>query len=66
DGATVGALGQSGTAEKHETTEVDLFITQKLGDFDLTAILMNRSFADSTTDDSTGGNYVRIIAGVNF
>ncbi|MDD2904660.1 MAG: hypothetical protein PHC74_00015 [Sulfurimonas sp.] len=66
DGATVGALEQSGAAEKHETTEVDLFITQKLGDFDLTAILMNRSFADSTEDDNKGGNYVRVIAAVNF
>ncbi|DAB29007.1 MAG TPA: hypothetical protein CFH84_11965 [Sulfurimonas sp. UBA12504] len=66
DTDTVGALGLSGLAPAHETTEVDLFITQKLGDFSLTGILMNRSFADSVTDDAKGGNYIRVIAAVNF
>jgi len=56
----------AGSDNAQDTTEVDLFITQKLGDFDLTAILMNRSFADSTEDDNKGGNYVRVIAAVNF
>jgi hypothetical protein len=66
DTDTVGVLNLSGFAPAHETTEVDLFVTQKLGDFDLTAILMNRSFADNATDDLKGGNYIRVIAGVNF
>lgn len=48
------------------TTEVDLIISQKLGDFDLKGILMNRSFEDSKMDDQQGGNYVRVIASVNF
>jgi hypothetical protein len=63
---TVGVLGLSGTADQHETTEVDLIISQKLGDFNLKGILMNRSFADSKENDNKGGNYVRVIASVNF
>jgi hypothetical protein len=66
DTDTVGALNLSGFAPAHETTEVDLIISQKLGDFNLKGILMNRSFADSATDDALGGNYVRVIASVNF
>ena len=49
-----------------ETTEIDLIITQKLGDFDIKGILMNRSFADSATDASTGANHVRLITSINF
>jgi imipenem/basic amino acid-specific outer membrane pore len=54
------------TDNTRNTTEVDLIISQKLGDFDLKGILMNRSFEDSTMDDQQGGNYVRVIASVNF
>ncbi|MBU1927648.1 OprD family porin [bacterium] len=64
DGEAMGVLGFQ--AQTLETTEVDLIISQKLGDFDLKGILMNRSFADNATDDALGGNYVRVIASVNF
>jgi imipenem/basic amino acid-specific outer membrane pore len=62
----LGALGVVGAAKTHETTEVDLIVSQKLGDFDLKGILMNRSFADDATDKAQGGNYIRVIASVNF
>lgn len=61
-----GAIYAPGTDNPLNTTEVDLIVTQKLGDFDLKAILMNRSFEDNTTDKASGGNYVRVIASVNF
>jgi len=43
------------------TQEIDLIITQKLGDLNLKAILMNRDF-----DNANDINYVRIIASVDF
>lgn len=49
-----------------ETTEVDLFLTDKFGDFSTTAILMNRSFDDNAADDAAGGVYVRFIVALNF
>ncbi|MDD2790262.1 MAG: hypothetical protein PHU40_06280 [Sulfurimonas sp.] len=63
---SVGALGLSGTADQHETTEVDFIVSQKLGDFNIMGVLMNRSFADNATDDKIGGNYVRVVTSVNF
>ncbi|MDD5399633.1 MAG: hypothetical protein PHQ93_00405 [Sulfurimonas sp.] len=49
-----------------ETTEVDLFLTDKFGDFSTTAILMHRSFKDNATDDLSGGFYARFIVALNF
>ena len=43
------------------TQEIDLIITQKVGDVNLKAILMNRDF-----DNADDINYVRVIASVNF
>jgi len=53
------------TATK-ETTEIDLILTQKVGDVNFKAILMDRSFKDSTTDKDLGAQHVRVIASVNF
>ena len=52
--------------ELKETTEIDLILTQKLGDFNFKAILMDRSFDNDALDDSAGGQHVRVIASVNF
>ena len=52
--------------KSYETTEVDLFLTDKFGDFSTTAILMHRSFKDDTVDDLTGGFYARFIVALNF
>ena len=52
--------------ENKETTEVDLIVTQKLGDFNLKGILMHRSFDLDALDDSNGGIHARVIASVNF
>lgn len=49
-----------------ETTEVDLFLTDKFGDFSTTAILMHRSFKDDATDNVSGGFYARFIVALNF
>lgn len=49
-----------------ETTEVDLFLKDKFGDFSTTAILMHRSFDDDALDDTAGGLYVRLIVALNF
>ena len=49
-----------------ETTEVDLFLTDKFGDFSTTAILMHRSFDDDATDRTSGGFYARFIVALNF
>ena len=43
------------------TQEIDLIITQKVGDVNLKAILMNRDH-----DNSSDQNHVRVIASVNF
>ena len=53
-------------AQTLETSEVDLIVTQALGDFNLKGIAMYRTFDDSATDDARGGIYARIIASVNF
>ena len=52
--------------EALETTEVDLIVTQKLGDFNLKGILMHRSFDLDSEDDKSGGIHARVIASVNF
>jgi hypothetical protein len=72
-----GKLGTTGLALQYidnsnkttrtlETQEVDLIISEKVGDVNLKAILMNRSFDLAATDAALGGNYVRVIASVNF
>ena len=53
-------------ANVKDTTEVDLIVTQKLGDFNLKGIVMHRSFDDSAIDTSNGGIHARVIASVNF
>ncbi|MDD5372370.1 MAG: hypothetical protein PHO62_02965 [Sulfurimonas sp.] len=53
-------------AKSYETTEFDLFLTDKFGDFSTTAILMHRSFKDDATDDKAGGFYARFIVALNF
>lgn len=55
----------AGMASK-ETTEIDLILTQKFGDFNFKAILMDRSFDDAATDAKFGAQHVRVIASVNF
>jgi len=49
-----------------ETTEVDLFLTDKFGDFSTTAILMHRSFDNDAEDTLNGGYYARFIVALNF
>ena len=49
-----------------ETTEIDLIVSQKLGDFNVKGIVINRSFADSTTDTASGAMHVRAIVSLNF
>jgi len=49
-----------------ETTEIDLIVSQKLGDVNLKAILMDRSFDKGATDTALGGQHVRVIASVDF
>ncbi len=56
----------NGTNAAKETTEIDLIITQKVGDFNFKAIALNRSFDDKATDTKSGGNHIRVIASVNF
>jgi hypothetical protein len=48
------------------SSEIDLIISKKLGDFNFKTILMDRDFSDSTVDKASGGQYVRIVASVNF
>ena len=52
--------------EALETTEIDLIVSQKVGAFNLKGILMHRMFEDTATDDTKGGQHVRVIASVNF
>jgi len=49
-----------------ETTELDLIVIKKIGDFNFKGILLNRSFDDKATDDAAGGNHFRLITSVNF
>lgn len=55
-----------GSKNRLDTNEVDFIVSQKLGDFDIAAILMNRSFEDKVEDKAKGGNYVRVVTSVNF
>jgi hypothetical protein len=64
DGQAMGLLAKN--AETLETTEVDFIVSQKLGDINLKAIVLHRMFADDATDDTAGGQHVRVIASVNF
>ena len=49
-----------------ETTEIDLIVTQKVGDFKVKGILMNRSFEDAATDTASGANHARVIVSLDF
>ncbi|MDY0116580.1 MAG: hypothetical protein RBR59_03260 [Sulfurimonadaceae bacterium] len=53
-------------AQTLETTEVYATVSQKVGAFDLMGIVMHRDMNDSATDKSVGGQYVRVVASVNF
>ena len=64
--ALQGVMNMNDDVVSKETTEVDLIVTQKLGDFNLKGILMHRSFDDSATDTASGGILARVIASVNF
>jgi hypothetical protein len=46
-----------------ETAEIDLIITQKVGDVNFKAILMDR---DTDHNEAADGQYVRVIASVDF
>jgi hypothetical protein len=54
------------TTKSLETQEIDLILSKKLGDVNMKAILMDRSFDDATTDKDLGAQHVRIIASVDF
>ena len=64
--ALQGVMNMNDDVASKETTEVDLIVTQKLGDFNLKGIVMHRSFDDSATDTASGGIHARVIASVNF
>ncbi|PLY11649.1 MAG: hypothetical protein C0628_09200 [Sulfurimonas sp.] len=49
-----------------ETTEVDLIITHKFGDFKTKTILMDRSFDDDAADSSSGAFHARFIVSLDF
>ena len=59
-------MNQNDTVASKETTEVDLIVSQKLGDFNLKGILMYRTFDLDALDDSNGGVHARVVASVNF
>ena len=60
-------MGVSGfEAQTLDTNEIDLIVSQKVGAFNLKGIVMHRSFDDTPTEDARGGQYVRVIASVNF
>jgi hypothetical protein len=63
-GQKMGIVGTN--AEALETTEVYATVKQKLGAFDLMGIVMHRMMDDDATDDAQGGQYVRVVASVNF
>jgi hypothetical protein len=56
---------QNDSVKALETTEVDLFLTEKFGDFSTTAILMNRSYENDVAG-TDNGTYVRLIVALNF
>ena len=61
-GVALQAISNSGSTDSaKETTEIDLIVTQKLGDFNIKGIVMNRSFTDA---DSI--NHIRAIVSLNF
>jgi imipenem/basic amino acid-specific outer membrane pore len=64
--ALQGVMNQNDSVDALETTEVDLIVTQKLGDFNFKGILIHRAFEDDAVDDAAGGQHVRLIASVNF
>jgi hypothetical protein len=51
---------------KKDTTEIDFIVSQKLGDFNLKAMVINRSFGNDKLDDTAGGTHFRLITAVNF
>ena len=57
---------QDRLAHELETTEIYATVKQKVGAFDLMGIVMHRHMNDSATDDKHGGQYVRLVASVNF
>lgn len=60
-------MGIVGTkAQLLDQTEVYATVSQKLGAFDLMAIVMHREFDDNVQDEAAGGQTVRIVASVNF
>jgi len=65
-GLAIQAVNNTNDTASLETTEIDLIISQKLGDFNIKGIILNRSFADSATDTKSGGNHVRLITSINF
>jgi len=65
--ANGGNTGYNGyTSVSRDTQEIDLILSKKLGDVNMKAILLDRSFDDAATDASTGGQHLRIIASVDF
>jgi hypothetical protein len=64
DGEVMGVSGFQ--AQTLETTEIYATVKQKVGAFDLMGIVMHRMMDDDATDDAVGGQYVRIVASVNF
>ena len=56
-----------GTANSaKDTQEIDLILSKKLGDVNMKAILLDRSFDQAAEDAKSGGQHVRIIASVDF
>ena len=51
---------------KKDTTEMDLIVSQKLGDFNLKAMIINRAFGNDALDKKSGGTHFRLITSVNF
>ncbi len=61
-----GVMNSNDIDAAKETTEIDLILIKKIGDFNFKAIALNRSFDDKATDDARGGNHFRLITSVNF
>lgn len=64
--ALQGVVNTNNTTSTKDTNEIDLFLTDKFGDFSTTAILMHRSFDNSVEDDTKGGIYARLIVALAF
>jgi len=54
------------TTKSLETQEIDLIVSQKVGDVNFKAILMDRSFDDAQTSADLDAQHVRIIASIDF